>query len=306
MQRARQRIRTAFSGLLGALLSQQGCGHPNGQEYGSDSVGPASDSGSSDATPPEMLLIPASTFEMGCISPLDCAVDSTEHSVTLTHSYYVGVTETTVGQFRSALGYYTPPDLPICEANDDACPADHLTWHESAAYANALSDGAGLQECYVCTGAGSTIECDVSVNPYGCAGYRLLTEAEWEGAARCGTDRMYAGSDIAADVGWVAENSDGSTHLVAGLGANTCGTYDMTGNLWEWVQDWYEAYDTSPSGSVVDPVGPEAGDYGARVMRGGDYSSVGVTVYDRAYGLPAASNYHAGLGFRVGRTVVAR
>ncbi len=68
-------------------------------------------------------------------------------------------------------------------------------------------------------GSGSGVQCGVGMNPYDCDGYRLLTEAEWEGAARCGTDTLYAGSDTSTEVAWTLENSDG-TQTVAGLAPN--------------------------------------------------------------------------------------
>lgn len=229
--------------------------------------------------------IPAGTFQMG--------TGSTEHSVTLTHAYLVGVTEVTQGQFQAAMGY-NPSRFTSCGAD---CPVERLSWHESAAYANAVSREAGLTECYTCTGGGSSVVCDVAMNPYDCDGYRLLTEAEWEGVARCGTDLDYSGSNSLADVGWYSDNSGSTTHAAAELEPSACGTYDMSGNVWEWTQDWYDSY---PSGSVTDPVGASSGT--ERSGRGGCWyhdASMAIVTSRTADG-PTNIGYN--MGFRLGRS----
>jgi formylglycine-generating enzyme required for sulfatase activity len=105
--------------------------------------------------------------------------------------------------------------------------------------------------------------------------YRLPTEAEWEYAARGGIHRqqdgyLYAGSDKLKEVGWYADNSDGETKEVGLKYPNELGLYDMSGNVWEWCNDWfggkyYQACDKK--GVVQDPQGPAQGVY--RVFRGG-------------------------------------
>ena len=104
--------------------------------------------------------------------------------------------------------------------------------------------------------------------------YRLPTEAEWEYACRAGTTTMFhTTGNTAKDlsrVGWWVMNAGSKVHRVGKKPPNAWGLYDMHGNVWEMVQDWYGYY---PSCSVTDPVGPSSGSY--RVRRGGSHMSGG-------------------------------
>jgi formylglycine-generating enzyme required for sulfatase activity len=130
--------------------------------------------------------------------------------------------------------------------------------------------------------------------------YRLPTEAEWEYAARAGTQTAYSfGNDPSRlfQYGWFSGNSGNQTHEVASLEANPLGLYDMQGNVWQWVQDFHGDYGNS---QTVDPAGPSSGSY--RVFRGGSW-------YNDAQGLRSANRSggyltrrNSAVGFRLVRT----
>lgn len=252
----------------------------------------AGDSGSpySDA---DFVLVPARTFEMGCTaSQADCDADETAHVVTLTHDYFVGVTEVTRAQFEAAMGY-TPGYFSDCVG---ACPVEQVSWYEAVFHANAVSRAMGLNACYSCSGSDRDVVCTVALDPYGCDGYRLLTESEWEGAARCGEELRYSGSNTIEEVAWYTENADYSAHPVAGLNPNACGLFDMSGNAWEWTHDGYGDYE---SGAVSDPAGSLSSS--ERVFRGGGWYSDASLVRLANRGNVDPGSTISGVGFRLAR-----
>ena len=150
-----------------------------------------------------------------------------------------------------------------------------VSWFEAKAYADWLSAKTGLN-------------------------YDLPTEAQWEYAARGGIKShgyTYAGSDSLEEVGWYGSNSGRQTHPVGGKKPNELGLYDMSGNVWEWCQDWYGKYRRSIQN---DPQGPESG-YN-RVIRGGswDYSARYCRVSDRYVIYPYYRSFN--IGFRLARS----
>ncbi len=224
------------------------------------------------------VWIPPGTFMMGC-SPGDTECEDIEkppHQVSITKGFWLGQTEVTVGaykRFARAIGkemprepvYGTRPLNP--RWGDEAMPIVDVTWDDAQAYC-------------------------------GWAGGRLPTEAEWEYAARAGsTEARYGPID---EVAWYDNNSGEKTHEVGRKRANAFGLYDMLGNVDEWVNDWLEEYDYSPS---RDPSGPTSGEL--RVLRGGSWGfySGSVRVSGRVGNYPAARYY--GNGFRCAGEVLA-
>ncbi|MBS1786342.1 MAG: SUMF1/EgtB/PvdO family nonheme iron enzyme [Acidobacteria bacterium] len=133
--------------------------------------------------------------------------------------------------------------------------------------------------------------------------FRLPTEAEWEYAARAGTDTEYCFGDdekLLGEYAWFSENSDSKTHPVGLLKPNQFGLYDIHGNVWEWCSDWYGSgyyAECQQKGVVADPQGPRAG--ASRVIRGGSWvnGAVGCRSADRDYGAPGLRS--DSLGFRL-------
>jgi len=128
---------------------------------------------------------------------------------------------------------------------------------------------------------------------------RLPTEAQWEYAARGGQKSqgfLYAGSNLLDEVAWYIDNSHETTHPVGERFSNELGLYDMSGNVWEWCADWYEAnyYQNSSS---ENPMGPSSGE--ARVLRGGSWRYF--AEYFRVafrYGPSPSSHRYSYVGFR--------
>ena len=270
----------------------------------SDGDGDA-DSDSETDVPGEWVTLSSGTFIMG--APMDEVgrhADEYQHEVTLTGDYELQSTEVTQAQFDEVMGY-APSGFAGCAD----CPVETVNWHEASAYCNALSDLAGLDRCYECTGSGESVECEPSgsyATPYDCPGYRLPTEVEWEHAARAGTttatyngnlDDTGCSSVVIDSIAWYCGNSGGATHSVGTLDPNAWGLYDMLGNVYEWCHDLYEH---ALEGSMTDPWGSESGS--ERVVRGSfwDDDARNVRAANRTWGAP--SDRGDLLGFRPGRS----
>jgi serine/threonine-protein kinase len=208
------------------------------------------------------MWIPPGSFQMGC-SPGDTECDDGEkppHQVTLTKGFWLGQTEVTVGAYkRFARG--TGKAMPKAPSfnpdwSNEQMPIVNVNWADAQAF---------------CAWAGG----------------RLPTDAEWEYAARAGTTQARYG-DL-DKIAWYNRNSGGQAHAVAQKRANGFGLFDMLGNVWEWVNDWYgeNYYQSSPS---HDPAGPTSGKL--RGLRGGSWFSVpgNIRLSEHSMGLPGADD----------------
>ncbi len=186
----------------------------------------------------DLVLVPAGTFTMGDTRGVGYSRELPTHQVTLS-SFYIGKYEVTQGEYQAVMGtnpsYFSGSDKPV----------EQVTWYNAVEYCNARSIQEGLTPCYNT----STWACDFSAN-----GYRLPTEAEWEYAARGASnnpDYLYAGSNDINSVAWYGDNSSSTTHNVGTKAPNGLGIYDMSGNVYEWCNDWYGSYSSS---AQTDPV----------------------------------------------------
>ena len=219
------------------------------------------------------VWIPPGTFQMGC-SPGDRECDDDEkpaHKVRISRGFWIGQTPVTVGaykRFAEATGRQMPAAPKFNKGwTNENMPIVNVTWNDARAY---------------CAWVGG----------------RLPTEAEWEYATRGGSlEARYGPID---EIAWYSGNSGNQAHDVAQKRPNGFGLYDTLGNVWEWVNDWYdlEYYQNSLS---QDPPGPTNGQY--RVRRGGSWggSPRNVRVSDRGGDLPGGWSNRIGL--RCGREV---
>ena len=260
----------------------------------------------------EMVAVKGGTFTMGATSEQGSDSDDDEkpaHSVTLS-DFYIGQYEVTVGLFRAFINetnYRTDADKAgwawrwmkvddkwkwnkvnginwMCDqdgnvrnSSEDNHPVLYVSWNDAVEFCKWLSRKTG------------------SV-------FRLPTEAEWEYAARGGNKSKgykYSGSNSINDIAWYGNldsntTANGKTHPVGMKYPNELGIYDMTGNVWEWCQDWYGDYSST---SQTNPTGPASGS--RRVGRGGSWgdSARSCRVSFRDYYAPGSRN--SNLGFRL-------
>ena len=186
----------------------------------------------------EMVRVEAGTFIMGATPEMENPWDDEKpvHQVTLTNDYYIGKYEVTQALWQAVMGnnpsHFKGGNLPVEMVSWDEC-------QEFISKLNSITDKT----------------------------FRLPTEAEWEYAARGGKKSrgyQYSGSSNLSNVAWYKENSGSKTHAVGSKQANDLGIYDMSGNVYEWCQDWKGSYSSS---SQVNPTGANSGS--SRVIRGG-------------------------------------
>ena len=206
----------------------------------------------------ELVRIPGGTFKMGSPKGEEGrgSDEGPQHRVTV-DAFWVTKSEITQGLWAEVMSS-DPSHFSKCGRS---CPVEQVSWQDAVAFANRLSARDGLTPAY--TLDGDEVRWDRKAG-----GYRLLTEAEWEYAARGGEPYLYAGSNEATDVGWVDANAGGKTHPVCGKAVNGYGLCDMTGNVREWVWDRFAT--TYASAAQDNPQGPSGGPF--RVIRGGSWN----------------------------------
>ena len=187
----------------------------------------------------KMVAVKGGTFTMGCTSEQgsDCFNgEKPAHQVTVS-DFCIGETEVTQALWKAVMG-----------SNPSSFKGDNLPV-ENVSYNDIVNDF--IPKLNRLTGRT----------------FRLPTEAEWEYAARGGSQSRgykYSGSNTLGNVAWYYDNSGSKTHPVKTKAANELGLYDMSGNVWEWCQDWYGDYTTMPQ---TNPKGASTGSN--RVLRGG-------------------------------------
>jgi formylglycine-generating enzyme required for sulfatase activity len=236
----------------------------------------------------EMVYVQGGSFTMGSNS--GDPDEKPTHRVTIS-SFMIGKYEITQDQYRAAMG--TNPSYFASGSDAGKRPVEQVSWYNAVTCCNRLSEMEGLEKVYVISG--SYVNVDFKKN-----GYRLPTEAEWEYAARGGTQSRnytYSGSHDINLAGWYSGNSVSATHGVGAKAPNELGIYDMSGNVWEWCWDWYGAY---KSDAQTDPLGASSGGY--RVSRGGSWygSADYLRSAFRSHYSPASRYF---IGFRVARSL---
>ena len=202
----------------------------------------------------KMIRVDGGTFKMGATPEQgnDAHVwEKPVHEVTLS-SYYIAETQVTQELWQAVMGTDINSQAQLGTWSKELRgvgknhPMYYLSWHDSQEFVKKLNNLTGKT-------------------------FRLPTEAEWEYAARGGNKSRgykYAGSNTLDDVAWYDGNSGGITHPVKQKQANELGLYDMSGNVWEWCQDWCGDYSSSPQ---TNPAGPYDGD--GRVLRSGGWGN---------------------------------
>lgn len=188
-----------------------------------------------------MVYVAGGSYTRGCdnCAEQDKIYETPSHNVTVSE-YHAANTEVTIAQWNAVMGGKKNA------WESDKAPKIGVSWFDANNFACKLGQKTGRQ-------------------------YRLLTDAEWEFAARGGKDGVadkfkFSGSNNVDDVAWYSENSGGKSHDVATKKPNKLGLYDMSGNSWEWVYDWLVGY---TSGDKVNPV--QLTGSGNKTRRGGSY-----------------------------------
>ena len=238
---------------------------------------------------PEMAVVPNGTFWMG--SPAGQGVGKREqpqHQVTIAHPFAVSIYEVTFTEWDTCVRVGDcSPDVNSGSWGRGKQPVINVTWNNAEQYTRWLSSITGQT-------------------------YRLLTEAEWEYAARAAKPQSAAneqtlyffGNDDETQLdkyAWYADGNTDGPHEVGTKKPNPFGLYDMNGNVWEWVEDCFqEGYTSAPSDGTAWKSEP----CGKRVMRGGSFRYGASMLRSASRGLDGVDTKDDDRGFRVARQLV--
>jgi formylglycine-generating enzyme required for sulfatase activity len=208
-----------------------------------------------------MANIPAGCFQMGA-SPSESASRPSEapkHQVCL-DGFKMDISEVTQAEYKKVTGT-NPSHFDTCPN----CPVEMVSWNEAKTFCEKIKK-------------------------------RLPTEAEWEYAARAGSTELFSWGPLMDDnQAWYSANSKGTTQPVKTCPANKFGLYDMSGNAWEWVNDWADIkyYSNSPKDNPTGPV-----DGLDKIVRGGSYNAFPYNLRMAARGWGSPNEKQSYFGFR--------
>lgn len=242
--------------------------------------------------PVAMVQVPAGRFWMGTADTGDKRTTDEVplRRVELSRGFRMATVPVTQAMFTAVMGYNPARHV------DPLNPVERVDWYEALRFCNALSALCGRKAAYhIGPGAPPTVRWRRDAD-----GYRLPTEAEWERAARGNGAFEFAGSDDPERVAWYRRTSGNQTHPVGRKSPNDLGIFDLSGNVFEWCWDGYDA-DIYRTSEPYDPCGPDQAD--ARSVRGGSAAHD-----EHAIRVTARSSVRAGatdvfLGFRVVRNL---
>jgi formylglycine-generating enzyme required for sulfatase activity len=231
---------------------------------------------------PEMIVISAGGFTMGSPTTDQYHQDNEgpHHQVTIAEPFAVSKYDVTFADWDACVSVGACPKAADSDYGRDTKPVINVGWDDAQTYVAWLSKMTGQT-------------------------YRLLTEAEWEYAARGGTTTAYYWGD---DIGLGNANCNGcgskwdnqQTSPVGSFAANQFGLYDMAGNVWQWVQDCYHG---NYNGAPTDGSAWISENCSGRVVRGGSWSNNPQALRSAARNWDTTDDRHSFLGFRVGRTL---
>jgi formylglycine-generating enzyme required for sulfatase activity len=232
---------------------------------------------------PEMVVVPAGRFMMG--SPVSekghTADESPQHTVTISAPFAVSKFPVTFADWDACVAVGGCPQISVSGFGRGTRPAVNLSWHQTQIYVSWLSRMTGKH-------------------------YRLLSEAEWEYAARAGSTTAYPwGEEIGVGqancIGCGSEWDNKRTSPVGSFTPNAFGLYDTNGNVWQWIEDCYhDSYEGAPSDSSPWTQGC---DEGRRAVRGGGWDSLAIALRTANRDRISLGNQLNDIGFRISRSL---